>query len=114
MVVVFVVVVFFLTTTSARNFFFVVGASDDVIDDVTTNFDFGNFAWVDVVEDVVTEMEDFGPEVEAEVEEAIVGGDLDQGSMDHDGLIQSDSRDIRPVMIIQLGLIPNLEVVLEV
>ena len=98
--VVFVVVVFFFTTTSARNFFFVVGASDDVTDDVTTNLDFGNFAWVDVVEDVETEMEDFGPEVEAEVEEAIVGGDLDQGSMDRDYLTQSDSRDMRPVLII--------------
>ena len=101
--VVFVVVVFFLTTTSALNFFFVVGASDDVIDDVTTNFDFGNFARVDVVDDVVTEMEDFGPEVEAEVEEAIVGGDLGQGSMDHDGLIQSYSRYMRSVLIIELG-----------
>lgn len=99
-VVVFVVVVFFLTTTSALNFFFVVGASDDVIDDVTTNFDFGNFARVDVVADVVTEMEDFGPEVEAEVEEAIVGGDLGQGSMDRDGLIQSNSRYMRSVLII--------------
>ena len=98
--VVFVVVVFFLTTTSALNFFFVVGASDDVIDDVTTNFDFGNFAWVDVVEDAETEMDDFGPEVEADVEEAIVGGDLDQGSMDRDDLIQSDSWDMRPVLII--------------
>ena len=97
--VVFVVVVFFFTTTSARNFFFVDGASDDVADDVTTNLDFGNFAWVDVVEDVETEMEDFGPEVEAEVEEAIVGGDLDQGSMDCYDLIQSDSRDLRPVLI---------------
>jgi len=78
-VVDFVVVVFFLTTTSALNFFFVEGAGDDVTDDVTTNFatDFGNFAWVDVVEDAGTEMEDFKPEVEAEVEEAIVGGDLE-------------------------------------
>ena len=98
--VVFVVVVFFLTTTSALNFFFVVGASDDVIDDVTTNFDFGNFAWVDVVDDVLKEMEDFGPEVEAEVEEAIVGGDLDQGSMDRAGLLQSNSRYMRSVLII--------------
>ena len=98
--VVFVVVVFFFTTTSARNFFFVVGVIDDVTDDVTTNFDFGNFAWVDAVEDVETEMDDFGPEVEAEVEEAIVGGDLDQGSMDCYDLIQSDSRDMRPVLII--------------
>ena len=97
--VVFVVVVFFLTTTSARNFFFVVGASVDT-DDVTTNFDFGNFAWVDAVEDVETEMDDFGPEVEAEVEDAIVGGDLDQGSMDCDDLIQSDSPIVRPVLII--------------
>ena len=98
--VVFVVVVFFFTTTSARNFFFVVGASDDVTDDVTTNFDFGNFAWVDAVEDVETEMDDFGPEVEAEVEDAIVVGDLDQGSMDRDDLVQSNSRDMQPVLII--------------
>ena len=98
--VVFVVVVFFFTTTSARNFFFVVGTSDDVTDDVTTNLDFGNFAWVDVVEDVETEMDDFAPEVEAEVEDVIVGGDLDQGSMDCDDLIQSDSPIVRPVLII--------------